>query len=185
MLPSWAGSRLKRQGEAKRLAVRGKQHACLTAQQAGGQAPTPAREEAIALRSSAASQAREIAAGRLTAAEVAAVLIRRCRLLGGPGQQGGVNALTDELYDAALARARAIDAEVARGAYGGNGDGGGGAPVLLGVPVSVKEHIDIAGYDSTTGAAAKCFKPATRDAVVVELLRVSQSKKKGLERVLG
>lgn len=90
------------------------------------------------------------------------VFIRRSHVLG-----GAVNALTDALYDEALARAREIDAALAKGDYQG-----GPAPLLLGVPISVKDHVDVAGTDSTTGAAAKCFRPRANDALVVELLKV-------------
>lgn len=104
---------------------------------------------------------------KLTAEEVATVFIRRARALGGAAD-GGVNALTDELYDAALKRAREIDASLAAGEF----EEPARAPVLLGVPLSVKDHIDVAGRDSTTGCAAKCFKPRAKDALIVELLRV-------------
>lgn len=124
------------------------------------------------MESSATDLAQAILARKLTAAEVATVFIRRAHALGG-ADGCGINAVTDELYDAAMERAREIDASLAKGDY----LEGQQVPVLLGVPVSVKDHIDVAGTDSTTGAAAKCFKPRGKDALIVELLRV--------RRVLG
>lgn len=125
--------------------------------------PFPTTQEAaIALHSSASELAQAILARKLTAEEVTRVFIRRSHVLG-----GAVNALTDALYDEALARAREIDAALAKGDYQG-----APAPLLLGVPISVKDHVDVAGTDSTTGAAAKCFRPRAKDALVVELLKV-------------
>lgn len=41
---------------------------------------------------------------------------------------------------------------------------------LLGVPISVKDQIDMAGFDSTCGLAARCFKPAKDDCILIKLL---------------
>jgi len=126
------------------------------------------QEAAIALGSSASDLVQAILSRKLTAAEVTGVFIRRTRVLG-----NGVNALTDELFDAALERAREIDASLARGQYQPQSEEGAPPPpLLLGMPISVKDHIDVAGTDSTTGAAAKCFRPRAKDALIVELLKV-------------
>ena len=42
---------------------------------------------------------------------------------------------------------------------------------LLGVPVSLKECIDVAGHDTTCGFSARAFHPATHSAPLVRLLR--------------
>ena len=85
--------------------------------------PFPTTQEAaIALDSSASELAQAILARKHTAEEVTRVFIRRSHVLG-----GAVNALTDALYDEALARAREIDAALAKGDYQG-----APAPLLLG-----------------------------------------------------
>lgn len=42
---------------------------------------------------------------------------------------------------------------------------------LEGVPISIKDCIDVSGYDSTVGFASNAFKPATSDSAIVRLLR--------------
>ena len=49
------------------------------------------------------------------------------------------------------------------------GMGAGGA--LHGVPISVKDCIDVRGCDSTCGTAARTFRPAEEDALIVAVLR--------------
>jgi len=44
-------------------------------------------------------------------------------------------------------------------------------PLLLGVPVSIKDHIDVKGVDSTIGLIARAGIPKAEDALAVELLR--------------
>ncbi len=66
-------------------------------------------------------------------------------------------------YDAeALQRADAADAARARGDSWG---------LLHGLPVTIKENIDIAGTDSTMGLKNRRNQPATTDAVTVKLLK--------------
>ena len=66
-------------------------------------------------------------------------------------------------YDAeALQRADAADAARARGESWG---------LLHGLPVTIKENIDIAGTDSTMGLKNRRNQPATADAVTVKLLK--------------
>ena len=75
---------------------------------------------------------------------------------------GGVNAFVLELRERALADARAADAARARGDAKGP---------LFGVPVTVKDNIDVAGTDATLGTTGRRGRPAAKDAVVVRLLR--------------
>ncbi len=63
---------------------------------------------------------------------------------------------------ALLAEAEASDAARARGET---------LPVLAGLPITIKENIDVAGSESTLGCVARRGKPATQDAVTVESLR--------------
>jgi Asp-tRNA(Asn)/Glu-tRNA(Gln) amidotransferase A subunit family amidase len=76
---------------------------------------------------------------------------------------GEVSAFTVVLRDEALARAREVDRDVRR-------DPASGGP-LAGVPVSVKDHIWMAGHRATNGSAAlRDFVPDV-DAVPVQRLR--------------
>jgi len=65
------------------------------------------------------------------------------------------------LPDAALARARAVDAEIARGVHGGP---------LAGIPISIKDHIDTAGIPTTAGAKSRMGHVPQRDAPVARRL---------------
>ena len=42
---------------------------------------------------------------------------------------------------------------------------------LLGVPVSIKDQVNVAGCDSTCGSASKVYKPAKEDSYLVSSLR--------------
>jgi fatty acid amide hydrolase len=64
--------------------------------------------------------------------------------------------------DATLAAAREADAAVRRG---------GPLPPLHGLPMTVKDNLDVAGTDSTLGLAARRHAPAAEDAPVVAALR--------------
>jgi amidase len=71
-----------------------------------------------------------------------------------------INAFTDVFSDPALAEADAADARRSRGEQ---------AP-LLGVPIAIKDNIDIAGYVTSFGTGA-FDDPATEDAALVQRLR--------------
>lgn len=74
------------------------------------------------------------------------------------------NCLTEIFFDEAIERAKELDAYMEAH----------NAPVgpLHGVPISVKDHIKVAGKDTSTGYVAWCFKTvAQEDAVVVDILR--------------
>jgi fatty acid amide hydrolase len=75
---------------------------------------------------------------------------------------GKLGAFVVELRDRALTEARAAD--VARAAGEAKGP-------LHGVPVTIKENIDVEGTDATLGTSARRGRPAKQDAVVVRLLR--------------
>jgi len=41
-------------------------------------------------------------------------------------------------------------------------------PPLFGIPVSIKDHIEMKGYDTTLGSASRLFKPAEKNALMVD-----------------
>jgi Asp-tRNA(Asn)/Glu-tRNA(Gln) amidotransferase A subunit family amidase len=111
-----------------------------------------------------------IRAGRLTAVDAASAAlaaIRAAQLPGvggaGPGVQPSLNAFTVVLEESAMAAARAADARVARGE----------TALLLGVPISVKDHIWMAGAPATNGSAALRDFVAPADCVAVARLRAA------------
>ena len=108
--------------------------------------------------SAADLSAREVAAlvraGELTAAETGAEAATRARAA------EGLNAVAVPLFDDAGARA-------AR-----RGERWSDEP-LAGVPISVKESIDVAGAPSTGGVVARAGTPVQRDADLVSALRAA------------
>jgi len=50
-------------------------------------------------------------------------------------------------------------------------DAGNSLGPLHGLPITIKDNVDIAGLDSTMGTRARLGKPATRDAVLVQAVR--------------
>jgi Asp-tRNA(Asn)/Glu-tRNA(Gln) amidotransferase A subunit family amidase len=72
------------------------------------------------------------------------------------------NCLTEPLFKQAAERARFLDGYL--------DEHGTTFGPLHGLPVSVKDVFDIKGVDSSTGLAALCFKPAEKNAPLVDLL---------------
>ena len=72
------------------------------------------------------------------------------------------NCLTEPLFKQALQRARFLDRYLE--------EHGSTFGPLHGLPVSVKDTLDIEGFDSSTGLAALCYKPAKRNAPLINLL---------------
>ena len=73
-----------------------------------------------------------------------------------------VNCLTEPLFEAALKQAEWLDDYYQRTGelYG----------PLHGLPISVKDSCHFKGYDSSIGIASLCFRPASTNAAVVDLL---------------
>ena len=90
--------------------------------------------------------------------EAAAAYLRRVESL-----NPGLNAVVTLAPDV-LERARAAERELMRGAAGG---------VLHGVPVTVKDTIDVGGLRATAGSAARARRVAERDAGAVARLRAA------------
>ncbi|MSP90209.1 MAG: amidase [Myxococcales bacterium] len=93
----------------------------------------------------------------VSAREVVEALIARREAV-----DGRIHALLTPLDDLALADADRLDAAAAVGQWQGP---------LHGVPLTIKDNIDVAGTDSTMGIAARRGRPAASDAVVVAGLR--------------
>jgi Asp-tRNA(Asn)/Glu-tRNA(Gln) amidotransferase A subunit family amidase len=103
--------------------------------------------------------AQDIRAGRVSAVEVVSRALERIHRL-----QPVLNAFTVVLEEQSMAAARAADTRVRQG---------GPLPALLGVPISVKDHIWMAGAPATNGSLAlRDFVPA-EDCVPVARLRTA------------
>ena len=72
------------------------------------------------------------------------------------------NCLAETFFDDAITRARQLDEHLARA----------GKPIgpLHGLPISLKDTFKVKGYDASVGVAAFCFKPATTNSALVDLL---------------
>lgn len=103
--------------------------------------------------------AARIAQGTMTARDAVEVHIARIEQV-----NATLNAVVVKRYDEARAEADAIDARRARGEM---------LPPLAGVPVTVKECLDLAGTASTFGVRARSAMRATRDDPYVARLRAA------------
>jgi len=72
------------------------------------------------------------------------------------------NCLTEIFFDQAIERAKFLDKEYERT--------GKTLGPLHGVPVSLKDSFDVSGYDSSIGIASLTGKPATKNALLVDIL---------------
>lgn len=106
---------------------------------------------------SAVDLARSIADGEVSSTEVVDAHIGRIERV-----DGQVNALVVKRYDAARAEARAVDASRARGEPLG---------ALAGVPMTVKECLDVTGLPSTFGLPSNASNVADQDDPYVARLR--------------
>lgn len=101
--------------------------------------------------------AAELASGRLKSVDVVTAFCKRAAIA-----QQVTNCLTEILSDDAIARAKQLDEYLAKN----------GKPMgpLHGLPISVKDTFKIKGYDASVGVAAFCFRPATTNSALVDLL---------------
>ena len=109
--------------------------------------------------SSAAELARRIAAGELSSLEVVEAHIARIEAV-----NPKINAVVVKRYDAARAEAKAADAKQARGET---------LCALHGVPVTVKECLDLTGTPSTFGITTRANHRADADELHVSRLRAA------------
>jgi amidase len=112
----------------------------------------------IAFRS-AIALARAIRTREISSSELTAHYFARIDRLNGP-----INAIVAENRDAALARAREADAALARGDHWG---------ALHGVPMTVKESYDVAGFRTTWGVPEFRNNHAQSDALAVQRLKAA------------
>lgn len=99
-----------------------------------------------------------IRSGRYTSSIVTAAYIRRASIT-----HQLTNCVTEPLFTRALSRAADLDKFTAQ-------NNGATIGPLHGLPVSVKDTFNVAGYDSTIGLASLCFSPAKTNAPLVDLL---------------
>src|SRR5271170_420781 len=98
-----------------------------------------------------------LASTTLTALAVTTAFCKRAAIA-----QQLTNCITEPLFSSAMARAKELDAYLAKE----------GRPLgpLHGLPISVKDTFDIMGVDSSIGIASLCFKPAKANAPLIDLL---------------
>ena len=109
---------------------------------------------------SAAEIAQAVAAGKVSAVEVAQAALRRIA-----ERDKALNAFTAVAYERALSRARAVDADRVAGRVLGP---------LAGVPFAVKNLFDVAGLATLAGAKINRDRPpATADATLVRRLEAA------------
>ncbi|KAK9454394.1 amidase signature domain-containing protein [Dipodascopsis uninucleata] len=99
----------------------------------------------------------ELAKGTYTAEETAIAFCKRSAIA-----QQACNCLTEIFFDDAIARAKWLDDEFKKT----------GKPVgpLHGLPISLKDSVSVAGYDSVVGIAAYAFQPEKENSVIVDIL---------------
>ena len=98
----------------------------------------------------------------MEARQLSAEYVMRCFVARAMAAGRALQCNAEERFEAAVVEAAACDAERARGSRRG---------VLHGLPISVKDQIDMAGFDSTCGLACRTFMPSQRDALLVALAR--------------
>lgn len=107
--------------------------------------------------SGALELATKIHAGEISAAEVIDAFIRRIE-----HADADLNAVVIRRFDAARREASAVDRARARGEALGP---------LAGVPVTIKDQLDVAGLDTTLGLKHRVGQPAAEDGPLVRRLR--------------
>lgn len=99
----------------------------------------------------------DLIAGKLKSVDVVTAFCKRAAIA-----QQLTNCLAEMLFDDAIARAKQCDEYMSK-----NGKAMGS---LHGLPISLKDTFKVKGYDASIGVAAFCFKPATENSALVDLL---------------
>ncbi|KAF9482262.1 general amidase [Pholiota conissans] len=102
----------------------------------------------------------KLAQGTWSAVEVTTAFAKRAIIA-----QQLVNCLTEIFVDKALARAAELDAHLKTT--------GKVVGPLHGLPISLKDQINVKGVDSTMGYVSWAFKPATKNAVLADILEAN------------
>ncbi|KAI0389101.1 amidase [Xylariaceae sp. FL0594] len=100
---------------------------------------------------------------KLASGEVSSEAVTRAYIKRAIAAHRETNCITEVLFNNAIHRAKELDEYFAKS----------GKPVgpLHGIPISLKDQFDVAGFDSTLGYVARSFQPATRDCALVEMLK--------------
>ncbi|UJR21485.1 hypothetical protein I4U23_024569 [Adineta vaga] len=72
-----------------------------------------------------------------------------------------INCTTEEFFDQAIVLAEKLDAD----------ETGQEKLLLKGIPISIKDHIDQQGADSSMGMTMRNFRPSLKDSLIVQLLK--------------
>jgi len=119
----------------------------------------PDEEEQLRIAGLTASEvSAEIKSGKLTCTAVMVTMCLRARKAGEV-----LHATTEEFFLKGIQDAQAMDEKIAR-------EGVEACGPLVGVPLSIKDHIDVVGQDSSCGIAARLFEPRDANAVPVQAL---------------
>ncbi|KAK3648725.1 hypothetical protein LTR56_000998 [Elasticomyces elasticus] len=99
----------------------------------------------------------QLAAGKIKSVDVVTAFCKRAAIA-----QQLVNCLTEIFFEDAISRAKELDEQLEKT----------GKPVglLHGLPISIKDSFKVKGYDASVGVAGFCFKPATINSALVDLL---------------
>ncbi|KAK5684971.1 hypothetical protein LTS10_003046 [Elasticomyces elasticus] len=99
----------------------------------------------------------QLATGKLKSVDVVTAFCKRAAIA-----QQLVNCLTEIFFEDAISRAKELDEQLVKT----------GKPVglLHGLPISIKDSFKVKGYDASVGVAGFCFKPATINSALVDLL---------------
>src|SRR5262245_60115264 len=100
---------------------------------------TPQTTAIEVLEWSVAEAVQHIRNGSITAERYASKLLERCR------ESRGLNAFITIDEDRVMEAARSVDASRSKGKKAGP---------LIGLPVAIKDNINVAGYPTTAGSAA-------------------------------
>ncbi|KAK9385519.1 amidase signature domain-containing protein [Lipomyces mesembrius] len=115
------------------------------------------RELQITDNYDATSLLAEIAKGTYTSLEVTIAFCKRSAIA-----QQALNCLTEIFYDEAIERAKWLDEEFQ--------NTGRTVGPLHGLPICLKDSVNVAGYDSVVGIAAYAFQPEKENSVIVDLM---------------
>lgn len=157
---SRTGSESRAQGVARKLASRTAQRTEFEAWLASNPDKLPGADEQERLaRLSARAVVAEMRSGAVSAESVMVTMCARALRCG-----QAIMSNTEEMFAEAVAKAAALDAARARGQSVDD------KMLLYGLPVSIKDHIDVAGTDSTAGIMARVNRPMEKDAALVSAL---------------